>query len=399
MGNIAARIQTVDDAREFARRRLPKSIFQYYDCGSGSDVTTRANLAAFEQVLFRPHTATWYPSRELRTTVVGHEISMPVVISSCGQLAIGHRDGECGVARAAGRAKTLMILSGASSTAIEKVIAEASGPVFYQMYYFGGRDASEPIIERVQRAGAKALVLTVDSAAPSRGPRHLPYRERARAPQGIGLMEALRFSPQALMRPAWLFDYLRESLRNGSLAPEVAMCLDEQGRALTRFDGGIKKMYEQTPQWQDIAWIRQRWKGPLIIKGILRADDARRAVDEGADAIVVSNHGGNYMDGSMPSLRALPDVVAAVGHKTEVLFDSGIRRGIDVIRAMALGARAVLLGRAYVWPHLAAGEAGVSHILELFRQQIDDGLAYLGVKSIHDLDRSYLDITWPRQHR
>ena len=177
------------------------------------------------------------------------------------------------------------------------------------------------------------------------------------------------------------------------------MCLDEQGRALTRFDGGIKKMYEQTPQWQDIAWIRQRWKGPLIIKGILRADDARRAVDEGADAIVVSNHGGNYMDGSMPSLRALPDVVAAVGHKTEVLFDSGIRRGIDVIRAMALGARAVLLGRAYVWPHLAAGEAGVSHILELFRQQIDDGLAYLGVKSIHDLDRSHLDITWPRQHR
>ena len=143
MGNIAARIQTVDDAREFARRRLPKSIFQYYDCGSGSDVTTRANLAAFEQVLFRPHTATWYPSRELRTTVVGHEISMPVVISSCGQLAIGHRDGECGVARAAGRAKTLMILSGASSTAIEKVIAEASGPVFYQMYYFGGRDASD----------------------------------------------------------------------------------------------------------------------------------------------------------------------------------------------------------------------------------------------------------------
>ena len=394
MRNIAARIQTVDDAREFARQRLPKSIFQYYDCGSGSDVTTRANLAAFEQVLFRPHTATWYASRELRTTVVGHEISMPVVISSCGQLAIGHRDGECGVARAAGRAKTLMILSGASSTAIEKVIAEASGPVFYQLYYFGGRDASEPIIERVQRAGAKALVLTVDSAAPSRGPRHLPYRERVRAPQGIGLWEALRFAPQALTRPAWLIDYLRDGWR----APEVAMCLDEQGHALTRFDGGIKKMYEQTPQWQDIAWIRERWKGPLIIKGILRADDARRAVDEGADAIVVSNHGGNYMDGSMPALRALPDVVAAVGHKTEVLFDSGVRRGIDVIRAMALGARAVLLGRAYVWPHLAAGEAGVDHILALFRQQIDDGLAYLGVKSIHELDRSYLDITWPRQH-
>ncbi len=398
MRNIAARIQTVDDAREFARQRLPKSIFQYYECGSGSDVTTRANLAAFEQVLFRPHVATWHPSRELRTTVLGHEISMPVVISSCGQLAIGHRDGECGVARAAGRAKTLMILSSATSTPIEQVMAAASGPVFFQLYFFGGRDASEPVIERAQRAGAKALVLTVDSPVPSRGPRNRPYRERARLPQGIGLMEALRFAPQALMRPAWFIDYLRDGLRRGSLAPEVAMCLDAQGRPMTRFDGGIKKMHQQTPRWEDIAWVRERWKGPLVIKGVLRADDARRAVDEGADAVIVSNHGANHLDGSMPSLRALPDVVAAVGHKTEVLLDSGVRRGIDVIRAMALGARAVLLGRAYVWPHLAAGEAGVDHILALFRQQVDDGLAYLGVKSIHDLDRSYLDITWPHQH-
>lgn len=390
MGDVTARIQSVEDARELARRRLPRSIFQYYDGGSGSDVTTRANLAAFEQVLFRPHVARWLPERDLRTTVCGHELSMPVGVSSCGQLAIGHRDGERGVARAAGAAGTLMFVSGATSTAIEEIMAVATGPIFYQLYYLGGREASEAIVERVKRAGVHGLVLTVDSAAPSRGPRQRPFRERARVPEGMGFREAVRFAPQAFARPRWLWDFVRD----GMPEPSVAMALNEHGRPMHRFDGGIKAMYKETPRWEDIPRLRELWSGPLVVKGILRVDDARRAVAEGVDAIVVSNHGGNYLDGSMPALRALPAIVDAVGDEIEVLFDSGVRRGIDVLRALAFGARAVMLGRGYVWGHLAAGEAGVRHMLELFRQQVDDGLAYLGVGSPAELDRSYLEIGW-----
>lgn len=389
---VIAEMRTVDDARELARRRLPKSIFQHYDCGSGSDVTNRANREAFEQVLFRPHVARWSPQRDLRTTICGQEISMPVGISSCGGLKVGHRDGECGVARAAGAAGTLMFVSGATSTPIEDIVAAATGPIFYQLYYLGGREPSGPIIERVKRAGVKGLVVTVDSAAPSRGPADCPFWERARPPQGMSLLEALRFLPQVITKPGWLYDFIRD----GMPEPQVAMALNAEGRPLHRFDGGIGAMYRETPRWEDIPWIRERWDGPLIIKGILRVDDARRAVDAGVDAIVVSNHGGNYLDGSMPSLRALPDIVDAVGKDIEVLFDSGVRRGMDVIRALALGARAVMIGRGYVWPHLAAGEAGVRHMLEIFRQQVDDGMAYLGVTSIDELDRSYLDIGWQR---
>ena len=395
MRDVTARIRSVDDARELARRRVPKGIFQYYDGGSGSDVTTRANLAAFEQVLFRPHVARWYPERDLRTTICGHELSMPVGLSSCGQLAIGHRDGESGVARAAGAARTLMFVSGATSTPIEEIMAVATGPIFYQLYYLGGRERSEAILERVKRAGVQGIVLTVDSAAPSRGPRLLPYRERARVPEGMGITEAIRFAPQALRRPRWLADFVRD----GMPAPWVAMALNDEGKPMHRFDGGIKAMYKETPRWEDIPRLRELWHGPLVVKGILRPDDARRAVAEGADAIVVSNHGGNYLDGSMPSLRALPEIVAAVGDEIEILFDSGVRRGIDVIRALALGARAVMLGRGYVWAHLAAGEPGVRHMLELFRQQVDDGLAYLGVRSLDELEPSLLDIGWETRGR
>lgn len=393
MRDVTRLIQSVDDAHALARRRLPRSIFQYYEGGAGSDVTNRANLAAFEQVLFRPRVARWFPERDLRTTVCGHEISMPVGVSSCGQLAIGHRDGECGVARAAGAAGTLMFVSGATSTPIERIMEVATGPVFYQLYYLGGRERSEAIVERVKRAGVQGIVLTVDSAAPSRGPRSRPYRERARAPEGMGLREAVRFAPQAFSRPRWFADFVRDGMK----PPSVAMALNDEGRPMHRFDGGIKAMYKETPRWEDIPRLRELWDGPLVVKGILRVDDARRAVDAGVDAIVVSNHGGNYLDGSMPSLRALPDIVDAVGDEIEVLFDSGVRRGIDVVRALALGARAVMLGRAYVWAHLAAGEPGVRHMLELFRQQVDDAYAFLGVTSAAELDPSFLEIGWPQR--
>jgi isopentenyl diphosphate isomerase/L-lactate dehydrogenase-like FMN-dependent dehydrogenase len=364
-----------------------------FEAGSGSNATMDENEQAFRDVMFRPRAAVFTPRRELGTTVLGHEIAMPAIVSSVGFLGVGHRDAEPGVARAAGAAGTIQFVSGVTNTSIEDIMAAASGPVFYQLYYIGGRDASAPIIERVKRAGVSGLVLTVDTATVAR-PRDRSYDDRASVPTAMNLREALRFAPQALAKPRWLVDYLRR----GPLEPQVAMGLRPDGTPMGLFEG-IEKIYQQTPAWDDIPWVREHWDGPIVIKGILTAEDARRAVAVGADAIVVSNHGGNVLDGSLATLRALPEIVDAVGDEIEVLMDGGVRRGTDVVKAVALGARAVLLGRAYVYPLLAAGEPGVHRILDLLYQQIDEALAFLGVDSVHDLDPSLLDLPagWPQR--
>ena len=389
----ASKIESVADARELASRRVPKAIFQMFEAGSGSNATMDENAQAFRDVMFRPRGAVFAPRRDLRTSVLGHEIAMPAIVSSVGFLQVGHRDGEAGVARAAGEAGTIQFVSGVTNTPIEDIVAAATGPVFYQLYYIGGREASAPIIERVKRAGVSGLVLTVDTATIAR-PRDRRYDERASVPVAINAREALRFAPQALAKPRWLADYVRR----GPLEPQVAMGLRPDGTPMGLFEG-IEKIYQRTPTWEDIAWIREHWDGPIVVKGILTAEDARRAVSEGVDAIVVSNHGGNVLDGSVPTLRVLPEVVDAVGDQIEVLMDGGVRRGTDVVKAVALGAKAVLLGRAYVYPLLAAGEPGVRRILELFHQQIDEALAFLGVESVHELDSSLLDLPaeWPQR--
>ena len=392
---VAARIQSVADARYFAERRVPASIFQMFEAGSGSNVTMRENVRAFEEVLFRPRAAVFHPERDLRTTVLGHEISMPAIVSSVGFLKTGHQDGEAGVARAAGAAGTIQFVSGVTNTPIEEIMAAATGPVFYQLYYIGGREASAPIIERAKAAGVAGLVLIADTPTIAR-PRDRLYPERRSVPAGVTLRNAIRFAPQALPKPRWLLDFVRAGIQ----MPPVAMGLRPDGTPMGLFEG-IEKIYQQTPAWEDVPWIRERWEGPLVIKGILTAEDARRAVEEGVDAIVVSNHGGNVLDGDVPTLPVLPEIVEAVGGQIEVLIDSGVRRGTDVVKALALGANAVLLGRAYVYALLAAGEPGVRHMLELFRQQIDEALAFLGVTSVHDLDPSYLElpVSWASSHR
>ena len=389
----AAKIESVADARELASRRVPKAIFQMFEAGSGSNATMDENTQAFRDVMFRPRGAVFTPRRDLRTSVLGHEIAMPAIVSSVGFLQVGHRDGEAGVARAAGDAGTIQFVSGVTNTPIEDIVAAATGPVFYQLYYIGGREASAPIIERIKRAGVTGLVLTVDTATIAR-PRDRRYDERASVPVAINAREVLRFAPQALAKPRWLTDYVRR----GPLEPQVAMGLRPDGTTMGLFEG-IEKIYQRTPTWEDIAWIREHWDGPIVVKGILTAQDARRAVSEGVDAIVVSNHGGNVLDGSVATLRVLPEVVDAVGDEIEVLMDGGVRRGTDVVKAVALGAKAVLLGRAYVYPLLAAGEPGVRRILELFHQQIDEALAFLGVTSVNELDASLLDLPadWPQR--
>lgn len=386
MKNIASKILSVDDARYFAQKRVPKGIFQMFEAGSGSNVTAEDNVKAFEAVRFRPRNAVFHPTHDISTTVLGHKISMPAIVSSVGFLSIGHIDGEAGVARATGDAGTIQFVSGVTGTPIEKIMEAATGPVFYQLYYIGGRNKSAPIIDRVKRAGVSGLILTVDTPTIAR-PRDLPYIERRGVPYEINLKEAIRFLPQLWSKPAWTWDFIRA----GFPTPQVPMGLRPDGTPMGLFEG-IAEIYKETPTWEDIPWIRRHWDGPLVIKGILTVADAKRAVAEGADAIVISNHGGNVLDGSVSTLPILAEIVEAVGDQTEVLIDSGVRRGTDVLKAVALGAKAALLGRAYLYPLLAAGEQGVSHILNLFHQQIEEGLAFLGAESIHDLDPSFVEL-------
>jgi isopentenyl diphosphate isomerase/L-lactate dehydrogenase-like FMN-dependent dehydrogenase len=336
------------------------------------------NVEAFDDVMLRPNGGRWLPERTLETTVLGHPVAMPVLASSVGMLKVGHRDGEAGVAAAVGRAGSITFVSGATSTPIETIMARASGPVFFQLYYYGGRDASAAIIERVARAGVAGLVVTIDAAAPVFTCDRL-YPERRDLPASASLTDSVRFVPQALARPSWFVDFVR----SGREMP-MAMALRPDGSPRNVFES-FPYMYEQTPAWEDIAWIRDRFDGPIVVKGVLTPEDARRAVDAGAAAIVVSNHGGNALDGSIPTLRALPGIVNAVGHEVEVLIDGGVRRGTHVLKALALGARAVLLGRAYMYGLLAAGERGVARIFELFREEMDHALAYLGVQTVQQL--------------
>lgn len=389
---VAERMQSVEDAHEFARRRVPVGLFQMFEAGNGAGITAARNCAAFDEIMFRPRAAVFHHERQLATKLLGYEVSMPVVASPVGLLSVAHTDGEAAVARAVGAAGTITMVSGLTSTPIEDVVRAATGPVFYQLYYFDGRDASAEIIERVTAAGVAGLVLTVDGLPP--GGRDIPYGRRRAVPIGMTARELLRFAPQALARPRWLLRNLRAGVRD----PHAAMALHRDGTPMGAIEA-ITSMRAGTPTWEDIPWIRARWNGPLVIKGLLTAEDARRAVGEGADGVVVSNHGGNRLDREVSTITVLPEIVDAVGDQTEVLVDGGVRRGSDIVMALALGAKAVCIGRAYLYPLMAAGGHGVTKVLELLRRQIDQSLACLGVASVHDLDRSFVvrpDVTWAR---
>jgi isopentenyl diphosphate isomerase/L-lactate dehydrogenase-like FMN-dependent dehydrogenase len=380
---IDSRILSVADAEYFARKRLPKSLAMEIECGDPAPTFGR-NLAAFAEVGFRPQAGVAYPSRDLRTTVLGHEIALPVLIAPTGNIRINHRDAEPGVARAAGRAGTIQCVSTFTGHRIEDVVAAASGPVFFQLYFAGGRSNVEAMIGRARAAGCDALIVTLDTAAPPQVERHV--RERVFLPFNQRLQTAIRFLPQALSRPAWLVDFLRDGM-----SIETPMALAANGRPMSMPEA-LATVMADTPVWDDLNWIRELWGGPLIVKGLLSAEDAKRAVDEGASAVVVSNHGGHLLPGTPPSLRVLPQILEAVGDRVEVLLDSGVRRGADVVKAVGLGARAVLIGRGYLWAHAAAGEAGVYRILEVFRAGIDQTLALIGCPSIKALDSSYITV-------
>jgi isopentenyl diphosphate isomerase/L-lactate dehydrogenase-like FMN-dependent dehydrogenase len=374
----------VEDLRSLAYRQLPKVVFDYIDGGAESEVTLRANLLAFDAVTFRPRHAIAIPHCDLRTRVLGIELSMPVLLAPVGYCRIMHPSGEIAAARAAGEAGTVYILSTMSGHRLEDVKAASAAPVWYQLYLTGGRGAAEDAMHRAMAVGYSVLVITIDTAV-------LGLRERE-VRGGIeqllrgNLWSQIPFLPQFLARPRWLSRFLLD----GGLPTMPNIVTPDRGAL--RMSQAHTALFRGVFVWEDLRWIRELWRGPIVIKGVLTADDARRSLDEGAAAIVVSNHGGRQLDGAPASLRVLPEVVAAVKGRADVLMDSGIRRGGDVIKALCLGARAVLCGRAYAYGLAAAGEPGVARALEILRSDVTRTLALLGCPSVSALNRTYVEI-------
>src|SRR5579862_1295536 len=378
------RVVCIEDFRPIARERIPKPVFDYLDGGAEGEVTLRENCRVFDDVTFRPRHAVALSECSLCTSVLGFNLSLPFMLAPVGYSRLMHPGGEVAAARAAGAAGTAYILSTISGHKLEDVRAASKGPVFYQLYLMGGRGAAEAAIERARVAGFNALVVTIDT--PVSGIRERDYRNGMKELISGGPFEKIPFLPQILSRPGWLMSYLMDGglpgLPNVIVPGKAPMPLVDINAALA----------ESAVTWADLRWIREVWKGPIVIKGVLTADDARRSVDEGAAAISVSNHGGRQLDGVPASLRALPEVVEAVQGRIEVLMDGGIRRGTDIAKALSVGASAVLCGRAYAYGLAAAGEAGVDRAIEILRVDLERTLRLLGCSSVTELDRSYVNV-------
>jgi isopentenyl diphosphate isomerase/L-lactate dehydrogenase-like FMN-dependent dehydrogenase len=372
----------IADLRRLAKRRLPRVVFDYIDGGADAEITLRENCAAFEHIHFRPRNAVANAPCQLRTTVLGTTLELPFLLAPVGSSRLFFPRGECVAAAQAGAAGTVYCLSTLSGCTLEEVRAATAGPAWYQLYLVGGREVASAAIERARAAGFDALIVTIDTAVA--GQRERDERNAAKELVSGKPWEMLAHAGQILARPRWLIDFIRDGgmmkFPNVMLPAVGPMGYADVAAALER----------STVTWDDVPWIRELWKGPIAVKGVLTADDARRAIDAGADAIVVSNHGGRQLDGVMPTIRALPEVVEAAGGRVEVLLDSGIRRGSDVVKALCLGARAVLIGRAFSYGLGAAGGAGVARAIAILRSDILRTLRLLGCHDIGALDRSYV---------
>jgi L-lactate dehydrogenase (cytochrome) len=379
----SAQVVNIADLRLLARRRLPRMAFDYIDGGADAEVTLRENCRVYEEVALRPRSAVVAKTVDLRTTVLGIELALPILLAPVGSCRLFWPRGEAAASRAAGDAGTAYILSTLSGTRLEEVKAASKGPCFYQLYLCGGRDVALATIARAKAAGFSALVVTIDT--PVAGLRERDFKNGVKELLSFRPFTMLPFVWQVLARPRWLAAFLADGglMRFPNIVlPEGPMPYADVGAALER----------SATCWEDLGWIRDAWGGPVVIKGVHTADDARRAVDAGASAIVVSNHGGRQLDGVAPTLRVLPEVVAAVGGRVEVLLDGGIRRGSDVVKALCLGARAVLVGRAYAYGLAAGGEKGVARAVGILRADLVRTLKLLGCPSVSALDASYVGV-------
>jgi isopentenyl diphosphate isomerase/L-lactate dehydrogenase-like FMN-dependent dehydrogenase len=379
-----SRVVNVNDLRSIALRRLPRVVFDYLDGGAEGEATLQENCRAFAAVTFRPRQGIPVSNCDMRTRVLGLDISFPAILAPIGYSRLMHPGGEVAAARAAGAAGTGYILSTISGHRLEDVKAGSSGPVCYQLYLLGGRGAAEGAIERARAAGFSALVVTVDTSVS--GMRERDFHNGMKELLSGGPLDQIPFLSQLLARPGWLVSFLLDGgvpkLPNIVIPGKGPMPLIDVNAALS----------QSAFTWQDMKWIRSLWPGPIVIKGVLTGDDARKAIDHGATAVVVSNHGGRQLDSVSATLPALPEVITAVDGRAEVLVDGGIRRGSDIVKALCLGARAVLIGRAYAYGLAAAGGPGVTRALEILRADVERTLKLLGCPSVAALDRSYVDV-------
>ena len=377
------RVVNIADLRRLAQRRLPRLAFDYIDGGADDEITLRENCRAFETVTFRPRSAVATAGADLRTTVLGTPLELPFLLAPVGSSRLFYPRGEIVAAKAAGDAGTTYILSTLSGCRLEDVRAATRGPAWYQVYLVGGRDIATAGIARAQAAGFSALVVTIDTAVA--GQRERDVRNGVKELVSGSLWEKLPFLGQVLARPRWLAGFLADGgLMHfpNVMLPEGPMGYADVGAALA----------QSVVTWPDLRWIRDLWKGPIVVKGVHTSEDARQAIAAGADALVVSNHGGRQLDGVPGTLRVLAEVLEAVNGRVEVLIDGGIRRGGDVAKALCLGARAVLVGRAYAYGLAAAGGDGVARAIEILRTELVRTLKLLGCESVAELDRSYVNL-------
>lgn len=377
------RALNIADLRAAAKKRLPRAVFDYIDGGADAEWTLHENERVFDDVALRPRSAVATASVDLRTTVLGASIDVPFIFAPVGSSRMFYPRGEEVAARVAGESGTIYTLSTLSGCTVRDVKAATRGPVWYQLYLVGGRDVAMAAIERAKGCGCSALVVTIDT--PVAGMRERDLRNGVKELVAGAPFAMFPYVWQFLARPSWFAAYLRDG---GLMAfPNIVL---PQG-PMPYADVGA--MLEQSMvSWADFKWIREAWQGPVVVKGVHTADDARRAIDEGAAAVVVSNHGGRQLDGVAPTLRVLPEVLTVVGDRAEVLLDGGIRKGSDVVKALSVGARAVLVGRAYAYGLGAGGAAGVTRAVEILRTGIVRTMKLLGCASVRDLDRSFVDI-------
>jgi L-lactate dehydrogenase (cytochrome) len=379
----AADAVNIEDLRRLAQRRLPRVVFDYIDGGADGETTLRENCRAFDRIRFRPRNAVANAPCKLQTTVLGMTLELPFMLAPVGSSRLFFPRGECVAAAQAGAAGTAYVLSTLSGCKLEEVKSATPGPAWYQLYLVAGREVAGAAIARAREAGFTALVVTIDTAVA--GNRERDVRNGAKELTGGDVRKMLPYVPQILARPRWLYDFLRDGgmmkFPNVLLPGIGPMAYADVGAALEH----------STVAWEDVAWIREQWSGPVVVKGVLTPEDARRAVDAGADAIVVSNHGGRQLDGVAATVDALPEIVEAVGGGAEVYLDGGIRRGSDVVKALCLGARAVLVGRAHAYGLAAGGGTGVARAIEILRSDIVRTMRLLGCHDVGALDLSYVE--------
>ena len=365
---------SVDEMRVRARRRLPRPVFDFIDGGAEDERTLRANVDDLAAIGLRPHALVDVSSRDQSTTVLGEPVPSPVLMSPCGLARLAHRDGEVAAARAAADFGTVFTLSTASSHSIEQVAAVGPGRRWFQLYVWTERAATQRLVERAAEAGYQALCFTID--VPLSGQRERDLRH--------GMTIPPRPAPRSLghwaRHPRWVKQaLLGDPITFGNFTVAAG---DNGATALGTY---VNSQLNPSMNWEDLVWLRELWDGPLVVKGVMSGEAARRAVELGADAVVVSNHGGRQLDGLPSSIAVLPEVVAAVGPDAEVYLDGGVRRGTDVVKALALGATACMVGRPWMYGLAAGGEAGVSRTLELLHGEIDRAMALLGVAQVSDI--------------